>query len=217
MGGTGDDILNGEDGNDLLIGGLGNDQYYYTSGGGVDVVDNTGGGFDGIFFLDGVSRNQLSFHQDGDDLVILVNSDLEQQVRVLDHFLDNDTISYVQPDDGGPYIPAANIPGLLEALPGGAQSTMVDRTTDEPMAIMSSSDWGLLAEDEVLGSGNQGMDHSNEGDVATVSAHTITLWEASAYDGLVNAMASFGAESGIDTYQPQESRSETEAVIAASS
>jgi len=118
MGEGGDDILSGEDGDDLLIGGLGDDRYYYTANGGVDTVDNTGGGFDGVFFLDGIARSQLSFHREGDDLLILVDADLNQQIRVTNHFLGGDSaISYVQPDDGGASIMAAEIAGLLEALP----------------------------------------------------------------------------------------------------
>ncbi|MBB3060167.1 calcium-binding protein [Microbulbifer rhizosphaerae] len=120
LGGDGNDILNGEDGDDWLAGGLGDDRYYYTANGGVDTIDNTGGGFDGIFTLDGVGRDRLSFHQDGDDLVILVDSDLGQQIRVTGHFLGGEqAISYVQPDDGGASIMATDIPGLLQALPDG--------------------------------------------------------------------------------------------------
>lgn len=114
----GNDTLSGEDGDDLLIGGLGDDRYYYSANGGVDTVDNTGGGFDGVFLLDGITRGQLTFHQDGDDLVILVDSDLDQQMRIADHFLGGDSaISYVQPDDGGSSIMAADFSDLLEALP----------------------------------------------------------------------------------------------------
>lgn len=119
IGGNGNDVLDGEDGNDQLIGGAGDDQYYYRANGGVDVIDNTGGGFDGAFFI-GIARTRLSFHREGDDLLILVDGDLGQQVRVTDHFLGGDfAIDYVQPD-GGSYITTAQIAGLLTALPGGS-------------------------------------------------------------------------------------------------
>lgn len=127
FGGNGNDTLSGEDGDDSLHGGLGDDSYYYTAAGGVDTIDNSGGGFDGIFTLDSVGRDRLSFHQEGDDLVILVDADLAQQVRVTNHFLGGDSaISFVQPDDGGASILAADIPALLEALPdddGGTGGT----------------------------------------------------------------------------------------------
>jgi Ca2+-binding RTX toxin-like protein len=118
IGGDGNDTLIGEDGDDSLAGGAGNDSYYYKAGQGVDVIDNTGGGSDGVFFLDGLDRNRLSYHQDGNDLVILVDGDLEQQVRVTDHFLGGENaISYIQPTDGGNAIMASQLGGLLTAMP----------------------------------------------------------------------------------------------------
>ena len=109
-----------EDGDDTLIGGAGNDSYYYKAGQGVDVVDNQGGGSDGVFFLDGLDRTRLSYHQDGNDLVILVDGDLGQQVRVTDHFLGGDNaIAYIQPTDGGNAIMAGDIASLLSEMPGG--------------------------------------------------------------------------------------------------
>lgn len=118
VGGAGDDVLDGEDGNDALAGGAGDDAYYYRAGGGVDVIDNRSGGFDGVFFLD-AAASRLSFHRDGDDLVMLLDGDLDQQVRVTGHFLGSDhAIDYVQPD-GGNYFTTAQIASLLTPLPVG--------------------------------------------------------------------------------------------------
>lgn len=122
IGGAGNDTLVGEDGNDMLIGGAGDDFYYYASGSGSDTVDNTGGGTDWLYFAD-VSSTRLSFHQDGDDLIVRVDGDAGQQIRVLDHFLGGEhAISYVQPSNGNA-IPASNIPALLTALPQGSGAT----------------------------------------------------------------------------------------------
>ncbi|MDP3847970.1 MAG: calcium-binding protein [Pseudomonas sp.] len=119
-GGLGNDVLDGEDGDDAMTGGAGDDKYYYRATGGVDVIDNSGGGFDGVFFLSGIDRPRLSFHREGDDLLILVDKDLTQQVRVAQHFLGADyAIDYVQPDGGG-YLTGAQIAGLLSALPDGS-------------------------------------------------------------------------------------------------
>jgi Ca2+-binding RTX toxin-like protein len=97
IGGAGVDTLVGED---VLIGGLGNDKYVWQAGSGSDVIDNTGGGTDWLFF-NGIDRTRLSFHQSGDDLVILVDGDTAQQVRVQNHFQGGDlAISYLQPSDG---------------------------------------------------------------------------------------------------------------------
>jgi len=118
IGGAGVDTLVGEDGDDLLLGGAGNDKYIWQAGSGSDVIDNTGGGTDWLFF-NGVDRTRLSFHQSGDDLVILVDGDETQQVCVKDHFLGGDlAISYVQPSDGYA-IPASQFGSLLTPLPAG--------------------------------------------------------------------------------------------------
>ena len=120
IGGAGNDVLDGEDGNDRLVGGTGDDKYYYRAGGGKDVIDNTGGGFDGVFVLNGVARARLSFHRDGNDLVILVDKDMAHQLRITNHFLGGDSaIDYVQPDDGGSYLTTAQIAGMITAFPDG--------------------------------------------------------------------------------------------------
>lgn len=132
IGGAGVDTLVGEDGNDLLIGGTGNDKYIWQAGSGSDVIDNTGGGTDWLFF-NGVDRTRLSFHRSGDDLLIRVDGDAAQQVRVQNHFLGGDlAISYVQPSDGYA-IAASNFGSLLTPLPAGLMamdgvSSMLDGT-----------------------------------------------------------------------------------------
>ncbi|HET8899978.1 MAG TPA: calcium-binding protein, partial [Rhodanobacteraceae bacterium] len=123
VGGAGVDTLVGEDGDDLLLGGAGNDKYIWQAGSDNDVIDNTGGGTDWLFF-NGVDRTRLSFHRSGDDLLILVDGDATQQVRVQDHFLGGDlAISYVQPGDGYA-IPAADFSSLLTPLPAGFVTTV---------------------------------------------------------------------------------------------
>jgi len=118
VGGNGNDTLVGEDGNDYLQGGAGDDQYVYRAGNGKDVIDNAGGGTDWLIF-DGVNRSRLSFHRSGDDLIVLVDGDSNQQVRVQKHFLGGDkAITYVQPADGNG-IPASAIGALLTPLPSG--------------------------------------------------------------------------------------------------
>ena len=114
-GGAGSDTIVGGAGNDLLVGGTGDDKYVYNPQTGQDTIDNTGGGFDGVFFTNGIDASRLSFSQDGDDLVILVDGDETQSVRVLNHFLGGDAaISYVQPS-GGYMLTAAQIAAIIAA------------------------------------------------------------------------------------------------------
>lgn len=121
IGDAGNDTLVGEDGDDTLFGGGGNDKYVY--GGGIDVIDNSGGGTDWILFNSSrlsINRSRLGFHRDGDDLLIRIDGDPNQQVRVYRHFDASGAwaVDYVQPADGYG-IPASAIDGLLTDLPQG--------------------------------------------------------------------------------------------------
>ena len=81
----------------MLIGGVGNDTYFYRAGSGADTVDNTGGGTDWLYF-DGIDRSRLSYHRDGDDLIVRVDGSAGQQMRVLRHFQGGQyAIAFVQP------------------------------------------------------------------------------------------------------------------------
>ncbi|QRP63427.1 hypothetical protein I6J77_15140 [Rhodanobacter sp. FDAARGOS 1247] len=139
IGGAGVDTLVGEDGEDLLFGGAGNDKYIWQVGSGSDVIDNTGGGTDWLFF-NGIDRTRLSFHRSGDDLIILVDGDVTQQVQVKNHFQGGDlAISYVQPSDGYA-IPAADFADLLTPLPAGLATAVapVSLVADESVAAVET-------------------------------------------------------------------------------
>lgn len=152
IGGAGVDTLVGEDGHDTLEGGLGNDKYVWQAGSGSDVIDNTGGGTDWLFF-NGVDRSRLGFHQDGNDLVITVDGDLSQEVRVQNQFLGGDAaISYVQPANGNA-IPASQFSGMLTPMPGaGTEASVAPMAVSEPLSaevgqpLASPSDTTGLAE-----------------------------------------------------------------------
>ena len=144
IGGNGNDTLVGEDGADMLIGGAGDDDYYYSAGSGSDTIDNLGGGTDWVFF-NGIARERLSFHQDGDDLLIRVDASAASQVRVLGHFLGGgQAISYVQPGSGYA-IPASQIPGLLTSLPqgfaavpSGSSSALIAQESNAATAVLAT-------------------------------------------------------------------------------
>ncbi|GFE82768.1 hypothetical protein GCM10011487_47680 [Steroidobacter agaridevorans] len=135
IGGAGDDSLKGEDGADYLMGGAGNDNYYYTANSGRDTIDNSGGGSDYIYFAS-IARTRLSFHRDGDDLLVRVDGSANAEVRVLKHFLGGEyAIAFVQPGDGGFAIPASAFGNLLTPLPGAfaasEQQNVLTRPTSE--------------------------------------------------------------------------------------
>jgi Ca2+-binding RTX toxin-like protein len=85
-GSAGDDLLLGGPGNDTLSGGAGNDIYRY-DGLGRDVIINSGGGLDGIdFSARRLTIDNLKFHRERDDLVIVVDYGMAPKIRVSSHF-----------------------------------------------------------------------------------------------------------------------------------
>lgn len=86
----GNDALWGETGNDYLNGGQGDDTYIFSAGDGMDVVVEQppygfgpDDGYDTIF-IEGVSESDVVQYQDGDDLVIEYG--VGDTIRVVDHY-----------------------------------------------------------------------------------------------------------------------------------
>ena len=79
-GGLGNDILDGEAGNDYLEGGEGDDTYIWGRGSGNDTINNmvirygdpADGGNDNVTFKAGLSTNDLSWKQEGNDLIATI-------------------------------------------------------------------------------------------------------------------------------------------------
>jgi Ca2+-binding RTX toxin-like protein len=120
-GNVGDDVLAGGAGNDTLSGGAGNDIYRY-DGLGRDVVVNAGGGTDGVdFSTSGLSIDDLKFHRENDDLVVVVGYGMSPKIRVSNHFSGGDAaISFVRVKEAGKSVrdySASELLGLLNALP----------------------------------------------------------------------------------------------------
>ncbi|MBC3208347.1 calcium-binding protein [Pseudomonas sp. SWRI111] len=100
-GGPGDDLLSGGAGNDTLSGGAGNDIYQY-DGLGRDVIINNGGGRDGIDFSERrLTIDNLKFHRERDDLVIVVDYGMAPKIRVASHFSgEKSAIGFIRVSDG---------------------------------------------------------------------------------------------------------------------
>ncbi|PID66803.1 MAG: hypothetical protein CR975_01120, partial [Gammaproteobacteria bacterium] len=132
FGGSGDDSLRGGKGNDILDGGQGDDHYVYRPNEGQDVIDQNGGGRDILFFSDGIGKDRLSFSKEGDDLLITVDNDANQSVRVKGHFLGGDkAISMVQPD-GGYGITAKDIDQLVGVAADNTNPPADNNHSDTP-------------------------------------------------------------------------------------
>lgn len=156
-GGAGNDTLVGGGGNDALIGGTGDDKHIFDATSGSDVIDNSDGGFDGVFFTNGITRERLSFGRDGDDLVIFIDTASTPAVRVLDHFLGgNAAIDYVQPD-GGFYLTTAQINQLVAGGSTGGEYDQVIEGTSAAEQLLGGSGKdlikGLAGNDQLFGMG----------------------------------------------------------------
>lgn len=151
----GNDTLVGGGGNDTLMGGAGDDRYIVNTNSGSDVIDNTNGGVDGVFFTDGITRERLSFNRDGDDLLISVDDSATPAVRALNHFLGGDTaIDYVQPD-GGYYLTTAEINQIVaDGGPGGDHDQVIEGTASGEQLVGSNGKdliKGLAGNDQLFG------------------------------------------------------------------
>ena len=93
-GGAGDDTIRGENGNDYLVGGTGND--YLDGGDGVDTyVYNLGDDLNTIVDYEGnetiqlgeqINRDDLTFSQSGNNLLINIGDDSQQGLIIRDYF-----------------------------------------------------------------------------------------------------------------------------------
>ena len=202
IGGEGNDTLFGEDGNDILIGGNGNDRYYYYAGTGQDVITDDGDGQDILFFND-VAPERLSYHQDGNDLIVLVDGDLQQQVRVVDHFLGGNHEIMVQPNGGYTQTPSA-IASQLTDLPGsgGDDGSNPDPDPDpnpdtgnEGSSGSSSNTVDLSGDDTIVGSSESELMVSGAGDDSLSGLEG----DDQLFGGTGNDTYLIGANSGQDT------------------
>ena len=76
VGADGIDKLTGGVGNDTLLGGSGNDIFQINTGAGEDVIKDYGYGNDRIKLLGGLTENDLTIRQAGDNVKIKYEGDL---------------------------------------------------------------------------------------------------------------------------------------------
>ena len=74
-------MLTGGLGNDQLTGGAGNDKFCITTGVGRDIIKDYGNGNDRIKLLGGLSENDLTIRQAGDNVKIKYEGDLMAIVK----------------------------------------------------------------------------------------------------------------------------------------
>ena len=94
-GGAGDDELTGNQGNDTLNGGIGDDTYIYNLGDGFDTISDSQGS-DKIVFGEGISAESLKYSRDGDSLVIIINNNIKQGIKISNFFTGSNKIEILQ-------------------------------------------------------------------------------------------------------------------------
>lgn len=85
--GRGDDIIIGGKGDDILNGGYGNDTYIYNLGDGFDTIldDGYSEDVDKVIFGADIKRSDVTFRREGNDLIVLINGDETQGMRIQNH------------------------------------------------------------------------------------------------------------------------------------
>ncbi len=154
------------------------------AGHGVDTVI-VGGGSDKVFFQE-IAETRLSYHKDGNDLVILVDGDLGQQVRVENHFLGgNHALAGVVPSSNM-VISAATIANNLTDMPG----TGGGNPSTDPQTITGTNGndilQGGLGNDTLNGGlGNDTLNGGLGNDTYIYTAGIDTITEAGGTDTVV--------------------------------
>jgi Ca2+-binding RTX toxin-like protein len=155
IGGAGDDTLDGGAGDDVLIGGADDDTYYYRANSGQDVIDNSGGGTDAIFFI-GITDTQVSATQDGNDLILQVDGDSQQQVRVKDHYLGADSeIERIGFDNGSGSISVVALSQFLASQPDTGTPDNGNTDNRDPALEVNPADYDQVIDavsNQTLGS-----------------------------------------------------------------
>ena len=100
---SGNDTLIGGKGNDRLEGSYGDDTYIWNLGDGFDTIydDNRGNtDNDTIKFGEGISFEDLSFERDGNSLIIYVNNDKTQGIKIQDYYSSYSQVEKLKFADG---------------------------------------------------------------------------------------------------------------------
>ena len=148
---SGDNTITDTAGDDQLKGGSGNDIYIYTQG--QDTIVDTHG-IDEIVFSNGITFNQVGsgLMSSGNDLILRVNGNANNQVTIKDYFSNGDSIIETIRFETGGSISHEQIFGLFgKAIP---ESTPAEDTTpDVPANSDGTADiLGTDSNDQLQGS-----------------------------------------------------------------
>ena len=157
-GGAGNDTLRGNSGNDTLIGGKGNDRlegsygddtYIWNLGDGFDTIyDYNGGNTDNdtIKFGEGISFEDLLFERDGNSLIIYVNNDKTQGIKIKDYYSSYSQVEKLEFADGT-IVETSSVSIVEPEEPSENAGQTISGTSDDDILIGSDGDDTINAED----------------------------------------------------------------------
>ena len=188
---SGNDTLIGGKGNDRLEGSYGDDTYIWNLGDGFDTIydDNRGNtDNDTIKFGEGISFEDLSFERDGNSLIIHVNNDRTQGIKIQDYY---SNVSYYKVEK-------------LEFADGTiVETSTIAVTTDRSDALAAQDITGTDNNDTLTGGNFGDTLTGNDGDdVIDGGAGNDTLKGNSGNDTLIGGKGNDRLEGsyGDDTY-----------------
>lgn len=153
IGGDGDDVLSGDGGSDTLVGGLGNDllqgggendTYQFERGDGQDIVEESGGGADSIEYGLSITKEQLWFTQDGNDLTVRTVGETDT-VTIQDWYVSNgNQVEEFHTADGAVLV-EAKVQQLVDAMaafapPSGADPDL-PQNVEEALEPVFATTW----------------------------------------------------------------------------
>lgn len=178
-----DDILNGGVGNDTLRGGYGNDEYIFNVGDGQDLITDFGGTSDLIRLGAGITLNNLTFEQGGDQLFITFSGTPTDSLQIAD-FYDSEKTNQLESiifDDASSFDLTNNL--------GSDDSDTLNGSVAAEYLI------GLDDDDTLTGAGgNDVLDGGNGADTANYSSAV-----AGIVSNLHTGSTSNDGDGGVDT------------------
>jgi Ca2+-binding RTX toxin-like protein len=143
--GSGSDMITGGQGDDYLSGGWGDDQYLIGRDEGRDTIEESnlwGGGDDLLSFTDGISKEELWFELNGNDLVVsVIGTDSTVNITGWNAWGSN---SVERIEASGESLDVASIDALVQAMavfdaPSGAGEEIPQHVNDQLQPVLASS------------------------------------------------------------------------------
>lgn len=146
---SGNDTLIGGKGNDRLEGSYGDDTYIWNLGDGFDTIyDYNGGNTDNdtIKFGEGISFEDLLFERDGNSLIIYVNNDKTQGIKIKDYYSSYSQVEKLEFADGT-IVETSSVSIVEPEEPSENAGQTISGTSDDDILIGSDGDDTINAED----------------------------------------------------------------------